>query len=386
MTPTKITALVACVSLLAMAPRGRPAEDPIREYLRTRGTAPYEYVLSKLTQHRVVIVGEAHWIRHDAQLVAGLVPALQAQGVDLAAEFFPASEQAAIDVLLSGATWDARAANAVMRAGNWPYREYRDILEAVWSANRRGGTPIRVIALNPGEDWRATLLPRGLTYDSFMAEKVASHLAATKRRILVYCGIHHAFTRYHQAELDLKGRAMSYMDRTGNILWRRFGAQVFLIALHKPWWCGSPEKPSYCLPFDGVVDCAAAAQGKPVGFDVVGSPLAALSFAPTDYYAYGHPHVRFVDYTDGYVWRGPLESFALTTLIPRSEYAPGAAERTQVAHQNPFTDDKDVSMDRLEEIWRQEGAAHAKVLAKRGWTTLATWRAGCKPPEGERSR
>ena len=386
MTPTKISALFACASLLAMTAMWQRAQDPIREYLRTRAATPSVYVLSKLTEHRVVIVGEAHWIRHDALLVAGLVPALQAQGVDLAAEFFPASEQAAIDALLAGATWDARAANAVMRAGGWPYREYRDILEAAWSANRRGGTPIRVIALNPGEDWRATLQPRGLTYDSFMAEIVASHIAGTKRRILVYCGIHHAFTRYYQAELDLRGRAMSYMDRTGNILWRRLGAQVFLIALHKPWWCGSPEQPSYCLPFDGVVDCAAAAVGKPMGFDVIGSPLAGLAFGPADYYAYGHPHARFADFTDGYVWPGPLESFALTRLIPLSEYAPGEAERAQVAHQNPFTDDKDVSMTRLEEIWRQEAAASANVLAKRGWSSLATWRAGCKPPVGERER
>ena len=212
-----------------------------------------------------------------------------------------------------------------------------------------------------------------------MADKIASHLANTKRRVLVYCGMHHAFTRYYQAELDLKGRAMSFMDRTGNILSRRYGAQVFLVALHKPWWCGNPDRPWYCLPFGGAVDCAAAAAGKPIGFDVVGSPLAALAFEATDYYAYGHPHLRFVDYTDGYVWLGPLESLATASLIPLSEFAPGAAERAQVAHVNPFTDDKDVSMERLEEIWRQEAAANKNFLAKRGWSSLAKWQAGCKP-------
>ena len=109
------------------------------EYLRTRATPPAEYVLAKLAQHRVVIVGEAHWIRHDAQFIAGLVPALQAQGADLAMEILPASGQGAIDALLSAETWNVQGANTVMRAAAWPYREYRDILEAAWSANRKGG-------------------------------------------------------------------------------------------------------------------------------------------------------------------------------------------------------------------------------------------------------
>ena len=77
------------------------------------------------------------------------------------------------------------------------------------------------LALSPPLDWRKVLLPRGQTYESFMADLVSKHLKEARRNLLVYCGMHHAFTRYYQAELDKDAKARAYMDRMGNILSRR---------------------------------------------------------------------------------------------------------------------------------------------------------------------
>ncbi len=326
----------------------------------------------------MTILGEAHWIKQDADLVAALVPALRTAGIDLASELFPESAQARIDALTNAASWDEASANIVMRAANWPYVEYRNILRAAWAANQAGEPRIRVLALGPPPNWREVLGPRGQTYDSFMADRVAAHITQTRLRVVVYCGLHHAFTRYYQAELSMAGKAQGYMDRTGNILSRRYGEDVFLIALHKPVWCGDPEKPSNCLPFSGRIDCAAAAVGWPVGFDVVGSPLASLAFETGDCYLRGHPGLRFGDYTDGYVWSASLEGIRLVSLIPLEDYAPDPASRALIAHENPFTDDADVSEARLREIWASDTSKRDNVLAARGWSHLAGWKTACR--------
>lgn len=352
-------------------------DSAIATYLHDHGQAPLDYVISRAAAHRITLIGEGHWLQADAVLVAELIPALAKYDIDLAAEVFPASEQSRIDDLIAAPQWDVQTANAIMRAADWPYQEYRVLLHVAWVANRQAERRIKILALGPPPDWRDVLLPRGTTYDSFMADRVSRHVSQADRRVVVYCGMHHAFTRYYQTELDNAGQSRAYMDRMGNILWRQFGEQVFLIALHKPIWCGSPAQPSYCLPFGGRIDCAAAEVGRPLGFDVVGAPLADLRFADTDYYAYGHPHLRFVDYTDGYVWSGTIESVRLVTIIPLSEYAPDEAARAQTAHSNPFNAETDVSIQRLEEIWAKEIEASRDPLTKRGWKALVGWQSHC---------
>lgn len=45
--------------------------------------------------------------------------------------------------------------------------------------------------------------------------------------------MHHAFTRYHQPELDLRGRASGFMDRAGNEL-APDEAALAEVAAHNP--------------------------------------------------------------------------------------------------------------------------------------------------------
>jgi hypothetical protein len=88
--------------------------------------------------------------------------------------------------------------------------------------------------------------------------------------------------------------------------------------------------------------------------------------------------LRFVDYTDGYIWPGPIESFRPVTIIPISEYAPDAAAMEQVSHSNPFNDEVDVSVKRLQEIWAQQAEASRDLLASRRWKHLAGWQSRCQ--------
>lgn len=70
-------------ALLVTAPlHGQTLQD----HLRNHGKPPLEYLLSKLVDHRIVIVGEAHWQRKDAELIAAIVPELRRRNVALATE------------------------------------------------------------------------------------------------------------------------------------------------------------------------------------------------------------------------------------------------------------------------------------------------------------
>jgi hypothetical protein len=264
----------------------------------------------------------------------------------------------------------------LMRSAAWPYREYLDILREAWEANRATAGSMRVVALAPDPDWRDTLLrAKGVSYDAFMADLVAAEIAAG-RHVLVYCGIHHAFTRYHQPELDLEGHATAFFDRTGNILRRRFGERVFLITLHRPVWCGK-EPWAYCLPLAGAIDCAAVQTGRPVGFDLPGSDFAGQVVDRGVYYAQGYDDLRFGEMSDGYVWTAPIERYELVRLIPLSELAPNDAALEEVAANNPFSDEKGLKRDRLEGLWAEDEKARGDVLTYRKWEPLKAWRQVC---------
>lgn len=268
--------------------------DGMQDYLRQSGKPPAEYLLSKLNDHRIVVVGENHWQRNDAQLVAGLAFELRRLEVALAMEVFRASSQDDID--------------------------------------------------------------------AFMAERVRTYASDEKHRVLVYCGMHHAFTHYLQVERLRKGRATEFVDHMGNILWRQFGQDVFLVALHKPWGCGEEDDPlaTSCAPLGGAIDCAAVRNGgTPVGFDILGSPIAETKLAAESFYATAHPLLRMVDFVDGYIWQAPVDDTRMVELIPLEEYFPTDADRAdkRAAWQKERDDlanpEKRPSLRRLPE-WRKK--------------------------------
>jgi hypothetical protein len=336
------------------------SENLVGAYIRSNGQAPADYVLSKLSDHRVVILGENHWLRNDVDLVMSLLPALRHRKIALAMEFFPSAHQGKLDTLVLAKKWDPALANEIMHLADWPYVQYREILRAAWAANQSEAPepPVRVIAMGAPPDWRE----RHISYDGAMAETVSAALENGLQHILAYCGMHHAFTRYLQVDHRTQGRADRFMTRFGNILWQKFGQDVFLIALHKPEWCGPADDPTSqsCAPFGGAIDCIASTLGRPVAFDVVASPLAEMKFPAISFYAFGYPYLRFVDYTDGYIWLQPLDQLRQVDLIPLAEFSPEDAKSAE-----------------QEANWKKRQDKMSHPFDRGGWDHLGAWRSGC---------
>ncbi|MGA7614073.1 MAG: ChaN family lipoprotein [Thermoanaerobaculia bacterium] len=332
----------------------------LETYLRDTGMAPADYVLQRLERHPLVILGEGHWGRDDAELVSSLVPKLHQRGVALGIEWMSAKRQGDVDRLIAGTEWNRSLANDLMKSADWPYLQYREIFHRAWeSTHAHPELPaMQIVALGPPPDWRKA----GIDYDAFMASRVAEYSGDQRRPMLVYCGMHHAFTRYLQVNRSRNGRVAQFMDRMGNILWRQFGEDVFLIALEKPEMCGprGEEETRYCLPLSGIIDCAAASAGRPVGFDLAASPIAEMHLPASSFYAAGHPFVRIIDFADGWIWQGPVDRLKLVEMIPFEELS------------------NDPSNDAgARKAWEKEREWLAHPMQRSAWRDLAKWRSNC---------
>lgn len=340
-----------------------------------------DYVLSRLATNSVVLLGEAHWIRQDAELLANVVREMPARGFyALAIEWIPASEQPSIDTLLKDALWNRSRAIKSLRIAAWPYEEYLEILHAAWAANQRPSTDaFRVFALGPGEDWRARLLPLGRNYETFMADTIVGLLKAGHKPILVSLGMHHSFTRHYLPDLPERfgQKTASFGDRTGNILRRTIGERVFQIALGYPWTCWTGDAWGKCLPLDGAIDCAMQIKQRPSAIDIASSPWRDMIVRKEFWFALGYPVVRFGDLADGYIWQGPLESLKNVRLIPLDEFAPDSASLAEVAVHPPFGDAVGLSRTALRNVWSKEYERIADPITARGWTNLRAWKESC---------
>lgn len=377
-----LVSLLASVTGVGAAPGSSGDDlDARTAFLRTHGRTPTDYVVSKLQQHQIVILGESHWIRHDVELVAQLVR--QYGGMEfelLASEFFPASMQQRVDSLITANEWDRALGISVLRVEGWPYEEYLDILKATWEVNR-AGRRLRLVALSPGPDWRETILPKGETYDAFMARLILDAAPDDSVRVVAYMGYNHAFTRYHQPDSWRGDRVLRFMDRTGNVLWRARGERVVMIALNPPFLCREGDHLRLCTPVEGMIDCAASAAGSPVGFSLADSPFADIPVRA--HYATGHRSLVLADLADGWIWQRSADRYETVQLIPLEDYAPGPAELAEALAHNPFGDEGDYDREGLRVLWGKAQRDMSDYASWHGWSDAAAWKQSCADPLSE---
>jgi hypothetical protein len=341
-TSAALVAVGALTLFAACAGAGRKAALPPApanladcvSYIEANHQTPEDYILAKLADHDVVILGEYHRIRHDPELVQALMPRLAASGVyDLAIEFAVAADQALIDRLVTAPDYDEALArrinfNALMTIGLGGYQEYCDLFKAAWRANRNrpeGSPALRVLALNDNPDWSlartaaeaADPAVRQAIFagcsEANWAARVKAEVLDRGRKVLCYCGIHHAFTAYRQPAVDDKGGFAGYIDtRFGNYLYREYGDRVFTIALHAAWSPRAADDEGGLAPAaDGGIDRLIAAlppEKRRFGFDTAAAPMGAFS-GETGMYSAGYPGFRLRDFCDGYVCQGPLAAY-----------------------------------------------------------------------------
>lgn len=279
--------------------------------LRDKASPPEKYLADTVRAHNVVMLGEPHRISEHYKFLAGALEAAKTAGADcLAMELLSIPSQADIDRLMRLPRFDPSLARSiVLRAfPGFFYKELTLVLERAWEVNRKLG--------------RFDVLALGGAHDAGMAALVAAR-AGDGRKVLVYSGMHHAFSGYYQPGLlQLLGKRHPSSDsRMGQYLRNAHGLDVFTIALHaavpKKWFLFGGwflyRKP-YLFPFAGVLDQVLPVYGAAAGFDTSVAGLAVLVDG-FSYYSAGYSPLKLKDYSDGYICPGPLESYTDPTPL-----------------------------------------------------------------------
>jgi len=312
--------------------------EPFRAYLTRNGKTPIEYVCDKFKTHDVILLGELHEVRENCEFVSALVgPVRRDVGVKcLALECIKHKDTDRTNRLVTAAEYDETLATIILRNCGWP-KEYRDILKAVWEANRNlpvGAAKIKVLGLD--SDWDAYGLLCGSLWnravnilkvsrrDDYMADILRTEILEKNAKALVQIGYEHSFLDYRQPLVEDGKLVAEVPPRVGNVLYGKYGGRIFQICLHQ-WHFGpemarltneSSESDVTLAPvLGGMLETVFRLNGdKEVGLDVSNSPFAPLRDRKSCYFAFQR-YVSFSDIAPGYVFLKPLAALHKVTWI-----------------------------------------------------------------------
>jgi len=287
---------------------------PYVEELEKCGAAPVDYLVRKCKKYDVVMVGEVHAVRENCRFVADAIePLYHRAGVrQLATEFLRSKNTGRVNTLVTAAKWDDAQAVDIQRDGPWPtwgYREYLDILKAVWRLNQAlpaGADRFRVAGLD--SDWtqhqlwfevkdRRKQFEIRMAREKNMVEVMEKAAFAPKRKTIVHVGYSHSI--------------LCHGLRLGTVLYKKYPDRMFQVALHQPVSAGRRKVSRLTKFLEAVL---AAREGRPVGFDVLGSRFGNL-YDDKAMWARARRDYRFSDMAQGYVFLAPLDGLHRVTWV-----------------------------------------------------------------------
>ena len=309
-------------------------QSKLAAWLEVEGKTPESYVVGLFSDHDVVFLGEQHRVMQDALLVQSLIEPLYEAGVRvLATEFGRREEQAKIDSLLGAPEWDEGLAReiAFRQSVFWGYREYVDIYRSAWAMNQglpEGAPQFRILGMNDSPDWsyvkseadrnNGTIMRQvwGGTSEGDWADVILVAVRSGEK-VLVYSGIHHAFTEYRQPVVrDGEFRRFDSSLRCGNHVFAALGKRAVTVFLHAPWNGQQGYGSRMRHPAGGVIDALMLAEGpRPVGFDLDAGPFGEIRVGDA-VYRHGYEDFKLADFCDGWIYTKPISECVGVTPIP----------------------------------------------------------------------
>jgi hypothetical protein len=306
----------------------------LEDWFAEHAEDPEAYVIGLFDEHDVVMLGEMHRFRHDELLVRKLIPRLNEIGVKrIATEFARRAEQHLLDSLVTSPAWNEQLGREIIfrMFMPWGYREYLDIFEAVWRVNAASSDesdPFRIIGVNntldyshfkSEADWSDPEVWKLVAGDQTEADWAVPVLEEVElgKKVLVHCGIHHAFTRFRQPRVRDGKFEGEGTKRFGNFLYDTLGNGIVTVFLHAPWNTSAGYNAEYVHPADGMLDAFMLGREEgpfPVGFDTADSPLADIVIENA-VYEHGHEPFTITDFCDGWIYTKPVSEYEPVTYI-----------------------------------------------------------------------
>lgn len=306
-------------------------EKVFANWLNTNGLPPLEYILRKVSEHQVVLLGEMHDMSNNLVFLNKIIPDLYNSGVRvIALEVCLSGDDELLEKLVTGEKYDKDLVLDIARHMPWlmwGQKDYWDVLESVWKLNKSlkpNQEKLKIIGLDSnydipsvvmvltGEDAKPSpfyekfrlfralkTIPSFLYRDELMAKQIEETIIKKNKKGIVLVGADHSYPNFKQ---DQTGKG-----RMGYILNKKHGDKVFQVHLHSYGYSK--------LIAEHLENTISKSNFKQVGFDVVTSPFEKLRDS-SDTYFKDRPLVDFGDLAFGYLYLCPVDSLKNCKFIP----------------------------------------------------------------------
>lgn len=352
-------------------PQMRVNQDLEREMVEFLASAPdpTTYLIDSFDRHDLVMVGETGYVKQQLEFLAELIPALDAAGIrHLGFEYANRDDQAKIDELLSGTSFDEDLANQILFSHMviLGYEEYRNVFRAAWQVNRgktEGDELFTIVGISGDLDYTlieeqsdtedpevlSRLFADGVP-DRIMADTIMEAIIEPGHKGLVYTKYEHAFTDFVQPTYGSSMDERGFPDerRAGNILADRLGPRVMTALFHMPFQ-DTRSKVGFGYPVGGAMEKAFSqtpANVTAVGFDVAAAPYAQAPVSSDTLTRGIDGDVTLGDITDGYLLIGLISDIEPVTPIENFITQENIAEARV---QFPGPDPGEVTVDEMNE-------------------------------------
>jgi hypothetical protein len=258
-----------------------------------------------------------HRTKQHEEIVIGIIPVLQKQGIHLLfSEFANYSDTKLADSLLTAREYNEQLVFSIIQKceWDWAYQEYADIYKSAWSVNqhlRKGEPPFRIIGLQPDLNYSAIQTPQ----DWDDPEKRQSFWNDANN--VVHCGLHHSFTKFHHP-IVMNGNFTGFeKGREGTTVYNKYPKRVVTAILYYP----HPKKPElmgeFIRPFYGVIDSLTQLlpeKYNEFGFITSRSVLGNLTDT-NSFYSMGYGTLVLKDFCDAMIVPGSVCDYEAVTLI-----------------------------------------------------------------------
>ncbi len=298
--------------------------------------SPEEYLGDVCGRHQIVMLGDQIGVSQHLHFLAGALSELADNGVaNVAWEYTNSRRQDDLDALVGASEWDDRACADLfvdLLGAGFGYREYANVLRAVWEHNqgeqrrKTDRRPIRMVALglptyveNPELLDGRSAAEEGLRnwwlgghYRDMSAFHAASVLTSEVlrpgERALVYMNVAATTTRLVEWVDGMPTTSV------GNLLWRWMGDGCRRVVFH-----GAIADTAATERVEELVARSPEGRGSTdirFGLDVAASALGSIAMSEVRGSLDGtDSSLRLRDIADGYLYVGPRETWAPTTLV-----------------------------------------------------------------------
>jgi len=265
-------------------------------YIHEYGMNPTSYLVKKLDNYKIVILGEMHEQKDTLLFIKDSLSVLYNES-DLeyfATEFIRNRNQEQINKIVNSENFDRDAVIDIYRdfAWVWGYKEYIDIIEEIWRINRNAdiNKRIKIIALDyEWKDWSGAQNESTLNRDEYMTQMFIDNYN-NKGKAIIHTGFNHSFLHYN----------LNNMNRMGNLLYSEYGDHIFQVCLHHQMMRRDDfdNKKTY-IPYY-MDDLFVKNDRKSFGIDITDSPFRKLQDENT-YFFQDDATVFLEDITEGYI-------------------------------------------------------------------------------------